>query len=177
MQLYEKDNPSQCTHQIIQKITFVFFFYSFNRECALHRPSERSGEDVDIILTRLREVKAFQRFPPPLLLQICACAFYECLEKGITCMYMQTRKLFCRILKWFVCHFLLENIWLWCWPLQSCSKAYCLLRLFQYYVITETFCLVYYKESDATNLLHYFRRNLCMCTVDYSVFSLVVNSV
>ncbi|KAF3699208.1 Rap guanine nucleotide exchange factor 4 [Channa argus] len=50
----------------------------------LSRPSERSGEDVDIILTRLREVKAFQRFPPPLLLQICACAFYECLEKGIT---------------------------------------------------------------------------------------------
>uniref|UniRef100_A0A669CS43 Rap guanine nucleotide exchange factor 4b n=1 Tax=Oreochromis niloticus TaxID=8128 RepID=A0A669CS43_ORENI len=50
----------------------------------LRRPSERSGEDVDIILTRLREVKAFQRFPPPLLLQICACAFYECLEKGIT---------------------------------------------------------------------------------------------
>uniref|UniRef100_A0A671Z1Z6 Rap guanine nucleotide exchange factor 4b n=1 Tax=Sparus aurata TaxID=8175 RepID=A0A671Z1Z6_SPAAU len=49
-----------------------------------HEPSERSGEDVDIILTRLREVKAFHRFPPPLLLQICACAFYECLEKGIT---------------------------------------------------------------------------------------------
>lgn len=39
---------------------------------------------MDIILTRLREVKAFHRFPPPLLLQICACAFYECLEKGIT---------------------------------------------------------------------------------------------
>uniref|UniRef100_A0A671Z204 Rap guanine nucleotide exchange factor 4b n=1 Tax=Sparus aurata TaxID=8175 RepID=A0A671Z204_SPAAU len=52
--------------------------------CSVHRPSERSGEDVDIILTRLREVKAFHRFPPPLLLQICACAFYECLEKGIT---------------------------------------------------------------------------------------------
>uniref|UniRef100_A0A4W6EW55 Rap guanine nucleotide exchange factor 4b n=1 Tax=Lates calcarifer TaxID=8187 RepID=A0A4W6EW55_LATCA len=51
---------------------------------SLNRPSERSGEDVDIILTRLREVKAFQRFPSPLLLQICACAFYECLEKGIT---------------------------------------------------------------------------------------------
>lgn len=50
----------------------------------IHRPSERSGEDVDIILTRLREVKAFHRFPPPLLLQICASAFYECLEKGIT---------------------------------------------------------------------------------------------
>uniref|UniRef100_A0A1A8K6M6 Rap guanine nucleotide exchange factor (GEF) 4 n=1 Tax=Nothobranchius kuhntae TaxID=321403 RepID=A0A1A8K6M6_NOTKU len=52
--------------------------------CLDKRPSERSGEDVDIILTRLREVKTFQRFPPPLLLQICACAFYECLEKGIT---------------------------------------------------------------------------------------------
>lgn len=56
----------------------------------MHRPSERSGEDVDIILTRLRELKAFHRFPPPLLLQICACAFYECLEKGITCMYTHT---------------------------------------------------------------------------------------
>ncbi|KAI9522724.1 Rap guanine nucleotide exchange factor 4 [Dissostichus eleginoides] len=52
--------------------------------CLDKRPSERSGEDVDIILTRLREVKAFHRFPPPLLLQICASAFYECLEKGIT---------------------------------------------------------------------------------------------
>ncbi|XP_056148683.1 rap guanine nucleotide exchange factor 4-like isoform X2 [Lampris incognitus] len=52
--------------------------------CLDKRPSERSGEDVDIILTRLREVKAFQRFPPSLLLQICACAFYEYLEKGIT---------------------------------------------------------------------------------------------
>uniref|UniRef100_A0A8C7ZYR9 Rap guanine nucleotide exchange factor 4 n=1 Tax=Oryzias sinensis TaxID=183150 RepID=A0A8C7ZYR9_9TELE len=59
-------------------------FYIFNGDSSPHRPSERSGEDVDIILTRLREVKAFQRFPPPLLLQICACAFYECLEKGIT---------------------------------------------------------------------------------------------
>lgn len=59
----------------------------FNGGSSLHRPSERSGEDVDIILTRLREVKAFQRFPPPLLLQICACAFYECLEKGITRTY------------------------------------------------------------------------------------------
>lgn len=58
--------------------------------CSVHRPSERSGEDVDIILTRLREVKAFHRFPPPLLLQICACAFYECLEKGITRTYMHT---------------------------------------------------------------------------------------
>ncbi|XP_077579890.1 rap guanine nucleotide exchange factor 4-like [Stigmatopora nigra] len=52
--------------------------------CLDKRPSERSVEDVDIILTRLKEVKAFTKFPPPLLVQICTCAFYECLEKGIT---------------------------------------------------------------------------------------------
>lgn len=49
------------------------------------RPSERSGEDVDIILTRLKDVKAFERFHPNLLQQICLCGFYECLERGITC--------------------------------------------------------------------------------------------
>ncbi|XP_041698603.1 rap guanine nucleotide exchange factor 4-like isoform X2 [Coregonus clupeaformis] len=52
--------------------------------CLDKRPVERSGEDVDIILTRLKGVKAFQRFHPSLLLQICSCAFYEYLEKGIT---------------------------------------------------------------------------------------------
>uniref|UniRef100_A0A673ZQL8 Rap guanine nucleotide exchange factor 4b n=1 Tax=Salmo trutta TaxID=8032 RepID=A0A673ZQL8_SALTR len=41
----------------------------------------RSAEDVDIILTRLKGVKTFQRFHPSLLLQICSCAFYEYLEK------------------------------------------------------------------------------------------------
>ncbi|KAG7227584.1 hypothetical protein INR49_005399, partial [Caranx melampygus] len=48
------------------------------------RPAERSGEDVDIILARLKNVKAFERFHPRLLQQICLCGFYECLEKGIT---------------------------------------------------------------------------------------------
>ncbi|TNN58975.1 Rap guanine nucleotide exchange factor 4 [Liparis tanakae] len=48
------------------------------------RPAERSGEDVDIILARLKNVKAFERFQPSLLQQICLCGFYECLEKGIT---------------------------------------------------------------------------------------------
>ncbi|XP_012988321.1 rap guanine nucleotide exchange factor 4 isoform X2 [Esox lucius] len=52
--------------------------------CLDKRPAERSGEDVDIILTRLKGVKAFRRFCPSLLLQICSCAFYEYLEKGIT---------------------------------------------------------------------------------------------
>uniref|UniRef100_A0A6Q2YMR2 Rap guanine nucleotide exchange factor (GEF) 4 n=1 Tax=Esox lucius TaxID=8010 RepID=A0A6Q2YMR2_ESOLU len=52
--------------------------------CWKMEPAERSGEDVDIILTRLKGVKAFRRFCPSLLLQICSCAFYEYLEKGIT---------------------------------------------------------------------------------------------
>uniref|UniRef100_A0AAY4ET08 Rap guanine nucleotide exchange factor 4 n=1 Tax=Denticeps clupeoides TaxID=299321 RepID=A0AAY4ET08_9TELE len=50
----------------------------------LSRPTERSREDVDIILARLKNVKAFEKFGPNLLQQICLCGFYECLEKGIT---------------------------------------------------------------------------------------------
>ncbi|KAJ8352091.1 hypothetical protein SKAU_G00235670 [Synaphobranchus kaupii] len=53
--------------------------------CLDKRPAERSGEDVDIILARLKDVKAFEKFHPSLLQQICLCGFYECLEKGITC--------------------------------------------------------------------------------------------
>ncbi|TNN03011.1 hypothetical protein fugu_000040 [Takifugu bimaculatus] len=52
--------------------------------CLDKRPAERSGEDVDIILARLKKAKAFERFHPSLLHQICLCGFYECLEKGIT---------------------------------------------------------------------------------------------
>ncbi len=53
--------------------------------CLFFRPAERSGEDVDIILARLKGVKAFEKFHPNLLQQICMCGFYEYLEKGITC--------------------------------------------------------------------------------------------
>uniref|UniRef100_A0A1A7Y8G6 Rap guanine nucleotide exchange factor (GEF) 4 n=1 Tax=Iconisemion striatum TaxID=60296 RepID=A0A1A7Y8G6_9TELE len=52
--------------------------------CLDKRPAERSGEDIDIILARLKNVKAFERFHPSLMQQICLCGFYECLEKGIT---------------------------------------------------------------------------------------------
>ncbi|KAJ8012767.1 hypothetical protein DPEC_G00046290 [Dallia pectoralis] len=48
------------------------------------RPAERSVEDVDIILSRLKMAKAFERFHPSLLQQVCLCGFYECLERGIT---------------------------------------------------------------------------------------------
>lgn len=57
----------------------------FTDECFYRaRPAERSGEDIDIILARLKNVKAFERFHPRLLHRICLCGFYECLEKGIT---------------------------------------------------------------------------------------------
>ncbi|XP_041715761.1 rap guanine nucleotide exchange factor 4-like [Coregonus clupeaformis] len=52
--------------------------------CLDKRPAERSGEDVEIILARLKCVKAFERFHPSLLQQICLCGFYDCLERGIT---------------------------------------------------------------------------------------------
>ncbi|XP_053326480.1 rap guanine nucleotide exchange factor 4 [Spea bombifrons] len=52
--------------------------------CLDKRPVERSSEDVDIIFARLKEVKAFERFHPHLLQQICFCGYYECLEKGVT---------------------------------------------------------------------------------------------
>ncbi|ETE62972.1 hypothetical protein L345_11270, partial [Ophiophagus hannah] len=45
------------------------------------KPLERSSEDVDIIFTRLKEVKAFEKFHPNLLQQICLCGYYENLEK------------------------------------------------------------------------------------------------
>ncbi|KAJ1188184.1 hypothetical protein NDU88_004947 [Pleurodeles waltl] len=52
--------------------------------CLDKRPFERSSEDVDIIFTRLKEVKAFERFHHNLLQQICFCGYYENLEKGVT---------------------------------------------------------------------------------------------
>uniref|UniRef100_A0A4W3IRH4 Rap guanine nucleotide exchange factor 4 n=1 Tax=Callorhinchus milii TaxID=7868 RepID=A0A4W3IRH4_CALMI len=52
--------------------------------CLDKRPAERSSEDIDIIFTRLKEVKAFEKFHPSLLQQICFCGFYENLEKGVT---------------------------------------------------------------------------------------------
>uniref|UniRef100_A0A8C9AML1 Rap guanine nucleotide exchange factor 4 n=1 Tax=Prolemur simus TaxID=1328070 RepID=A0A8C9AML1_PROSS len=66
--------------------TILFLFGSLvylNPEIT-KRPLERSSEDVDIIFTRLKEVKAFEKFHPNLLHQICLCGYYENLEKGIT---------------------------------------------------------------------------------------------
>uniref|UniRef100_A0A8C2NNA7 Rap guanine nucleotide exchange factor 4 n=1 Tax=Capra hircus TaxID=9925 RepID=A0A8C2NNA7_CAPHI len=61
-----------------------FFLIQLCAFSPLYRPLERSSEDVDIIFTRLKEVKAFEKFHPNLLHQICLCGYYENLEKGIT---------------------------------------------------------------------------------------------
>lgn len=80
-----------CLNQALQPIEVAVrgFLFLCPAYCPLlfysSRPEERSGEDVDIIVARLKNVKAFERFRPSLLHQICLCGFYECLEKGITC--------------------------------------------------------------------------------------------
>ncbi|XP_053373396.1 rap guanine nucleotide exchange factor 4-like isoform X2 [Mercenaria mercenaria] len=48
------------------------------------RPSERTGEDLDIIYSRLKDIKVFEKFHPMLLQQICYYGYYEDLEKGVT---------------------------------------------------------------------------------------------
>ncbi|KAL5253068.1 hypothetical protein ACHWQZ_G015730 [Mnemiopsis leidyi] len=52
--------------------------------CLDKRPCDRSGEELDIIYSRLKDVKAFETFDPTLLQQICYYGYYEDLEKGIT---------------------------------------------------------------------------------------------
>lgn len=77
---------SQEKTQVCQLSSPVFLaaFCALTSAIYCSRPAERSGEDVDIIMARLKNVKAFERFQPSLLHQICLCGFYECLEKGIT---------------------------------------------------------------------------------------------
>ncbi|XP_052240015.1 rap guanine nucleotide exchange factor 4-like isoform X2 [Dreissena polymorpha] len=48
------------------------------------RPSDRTGEDLDIIYSRLKDIKVFEKFHPMLLQQICYYGYYEDLEKGVT---------------------------------------------------------------------------------------------
>ncbi|XP_072435312.1 rap guanine nucleotide exchange factor 4 isoform X1 [Chiloscyllium punctatum] len=52
--------------------------------CLDKRPAERSSEDVDIIFSWLKGLKAFEKFHPTLLYQICLYGYYENLEKGVT---------------------------------------------------------------------------------------------
>ncbi|XP_014674517.1 PREDICTED: rap guanine nucleotide exchange factor 4-like [Priapulus caudatus] len=52
-------------------------------QCLDKRPSDRSSEDLEIIYTRLKNVKAFEKLNPMLLQQICYYGYYEDLEKGV----------------------------------------------------------------------------------------------
>ncbi len=51
----------------------------------LFRPAERTGEDLDIIYSRLKDLKAFEKFHPLLLQQICYYSYYEDLDQGVIC--------------------------------------------------------------------------------------------
>jgi len=77
-----------------------FFLIQLCAFSPLYRPLERSSEDVDIIFTRLKEVKAFEKFHPNLLHQICLCGYYENLEKGITCKKCNSSDVFSYISLW-----------------------------------------------------------------------------
>jgi len=48
-----------------------------------YRPADRTGEDLDMIYAHLKDLKAFEKFHPLLLQQICYYSFYEDLEQGV----------------------------------------------------------------------------------------------
>ncbi|KAL3832515.1 hypothetical protein ACJMK2_024150, partial [Sinanodonta woodiana] len=52
--------------------------------CLDKRPCDRTGEDLDVIYSKLKDIKVFEKFHPMLLQQICYYGYYEDLEKGIT---------------------------------------------------------------------------------------------
>ena len=51
--------------------------------CVCCRPADRTGEDLDMIYARLKDLKAFEKFHPLLLQQICYYSYYEDLEQGV----------------------------------------------------------------------------------------------
>ncbi|XP_041365780.1 rap guanine nucleotide exchange factor 4-like isoform X3 [Gigantopelta aegis] len=52
--------------------------------CLDKRPADRTGEDLDIIYSRLKDIKPLEKFHPLLLQQICYYGYYEDLDKGVT---------------------------------------------------------------------------------------------
>ncbi|XP_023933653.1 rap guanine nucleotide exchange factor 4-like [Lingula anatina] len=52
-------------------------------DCLDKRPCDRSGQDLDAIYSRLKDVRAFEKFHPMLLQQICYYGYYEDLDPGI----------------------------------------------------------------------------------------------
>ena len=66
---------TQKTQDVINDLLLVLCF----------RPNERTGEDLDIIYSRLKDLKAFENFHPLLLQQICYYSYYENLDQGVIC--------------------------------------------------------------------------------------------
>ncbi|KAK3603635.1 hypothetical protein CHS0354_017354 [Potamilus streckersoni] len=52
--------------------------------CLDKRPCDRTGEDLDVIYSKLKDIRVFEKFHPLLLQQICYYGYYEDLEKGVT---------------------------------------------------------------------------------------------
>ncbi|VDI03540.1 Rap guanine nucleotide exchange factor 4 [Mytilus galloprovincialis] len=52
--------------------------------CLDKRPLDRTGEDVDIIFSKLKSIPAFEKFQSSLLQEICCYGYYEDLDKGVT---------------------------------------------------------------------------------------------
>ncbi|XP_052057862.1 rap guanine nucleotide exchange factor 4-like [Mytilus californianus] len=52
--------------------------------CLDKRPIDRTGEDVDIIFSKLKSIPAFEKFQSSLLQEICCYGYYEDLDKGVT---------------------------------------------------------------------------------------------
>jgi hypothetical protein len=48
------------------------------------RPTDRTSDDLDIIFSKLKDVKAFEKFHPLLIQQLCYYSYFESLEKGVT---------------------------------------------------------------------------------------------
>ncbi|XP_031560616.1 rap guanine nucleotide exchange factor 4-like [Actinia tenebrosa] len=51
--------------------------------CLEQRPADRTGEDIDIVYARLKDMKIFERLHPTVLQQICYYGYYQDLEEGI----------------------------------------------------------------------------------------------
>ena len=48
------------------------------------RPTDRTSDDLDVIFSRLKDVKALEKFHPLLIQQLCYYSYFENLEKGVT---------------------------------------------------------------------------------------------
>ncbi len=48
------------------------------------RPIDRTSDDLDIIFSKLKDIKAFEKFHPLLIQQLCYYSYFENLEKGVT---------------------------------------------------------------------------------------------